>query len=234
MERIRADKFLSIQLGISRNDAKKLIRNGSVCIDGCSIRKGEEQFDPLAAVVTVNGKKVQYKKHIYIMMNKPSGVVSASESPADKTVVDLVPDELKRAGLFPAGRLDKDTTGFVLITDDGEFAHNILSPSKHISKTYIVGLEREVHPDEYALFSSGMSLGDIVLKPAALTRIGELSYEIVITEGRYHQIKRMFASVGNKVTSLRRIKMGGLALDGSLGEGECRELTPEELLLICE
>lgn len=232
MEKIRLDKFVSSQLGISRTDAKKLIRSGCVLLNGKLPAGGDVQFDAENDEVCVNGKQIRYKKHIYIMMDKPKGIVSASESPNEKNVIDLVPEDLRRNGLFPAGRLDKDTTGFVLITDDGEFAHNILSPAKHISKTYIVSLEREVRTDEYTQFEQGMELGDIVLKPASLKRIEELTYEIVITEGRYHQIKRMFLKTGNRVTELRRIKMGSLMLDPDLKSGECRELTTEELTLI--
>lgn len=232
MEKLRLDKFLSQQLAISRTDAKKLLKSGSVTLNGKGVKAGDTQFDAKKETVCVNGKPVEYKKHLYIMLNKPKGVVSASVSPDEKNVIDLVPEELQRNGLFPAGRLDKDTTGFILITDDGEFAHDILSPSKHIPKTYITVLEREVLAEEFALFEEGMELGDIVLKPASLKKVAELTYEIVITEGRYHQIKRMFAKTGNKVNELRRIKMGSLALDETLAEGECRELTAEEFLLL--
>ena len=234
MEMIRTDKFLSMQLNMSRSDAKKLLKSGNVTVNGKTVNKGDFQFDPSDSRVTVNGRELIYKKHLYIMLNKPVGVVSASQSPGDMTVIDLVPEELRRPGLFPAGRLDKDTTGFVLITDDGEFAHDILSPSKHISKTYSVELERDVKPDEFELFTAGMELGDILLKPASLKKTGELRYEIIITEGRYHQIKRMFASVGNRVTALHRTMMGALALDDTLAAGQCRELTDEELMLIKE
>lgn len=226
------DKFLSSQLNISRSDAKKLLKSGSVTVNGKTETRADVQLDLLQVRVSVNGNDVCYKKHVYIMLNKPQGVVSASVSPGDITVIDLVPDDLKRAGLFPAGRLDKDTTGFVLITDDGDFAHDILSPSKHVKKTYIVHLDREVLKEEYDAFERGMDLGDIVLKPASLSRIAENTYEIVISEGRYHQIKRMFAKTGNRVTALKRIKMGELELDPVLAPGECRELSAEEIELI--
>lgn len=229
---MRLDKFLSSQLDISRTDAKKMLKSGKITLNGQVVSTGEIQIDAEKDIVASDGKNLLFKKHIYIMLNKPKGVVSASVSPDEKNVVDLVPAELRRSGLFPAGRLDKDTTGFVLITDDGEFAHDILSPSKHIRKTYITVLEREVREEEYSLFERGMELGDIVLKPASLKKIGELTYEIVITEGRYHQIKRMFAKTGNKVMDLKRTKMGALSLDDTLAEGECREITSEELLLI--
>lgn len=236
MEKIRLDKFLSSQLNISRTDAKKLIKSKTVTVNGTGVSKAEFSVNTACDKVCVGSKEVSYKKHIYIMLNKPKGVVSASASETDVTVVDLVSESLKRSGLFPAGRLDKDTTGFVLITDDGEFAHNILSPSHHIEKEYEVTLEREVSGDEISAFSEGINLGDILLKPASLDflqfnkdREDKPQYSIVITEGRYHQIKRMFASTGNKVLELNRIRMGALRLDKSLDLGECRELSDEEV-----
>ncbi len=236
MEKIRLDKFLSSQLNISRTDAKKLIKSKTVTVNKESVSKAEFSVDTVCDKVCVGGKEISYKKYIYIMLNKPKGVVSASVSETDVTVVDLVSENLKRSGLFPAGRLDKDTTGFVLITDDGEFAHNILSPAHHIEKEYEVTLEREVSAQEAESFSRGINLGDILLKPASLEflkfngeRENKPQYSIVITEGRYHQIKRMFASVGNKVLELNRIRMGGLMLDNSLAPGECRELLNEEV-----
>lgn len=236
MEKIRLDKFLSSQMNISRTDAKKLIKSKTVTVNGECISKAEFSVNTACDKVCVGSKAVSYKKHVYIMLNKPKGVVSASASETDITVVDLVSEDLKRSGLFPAGRLDKDTTGFVLITDDGEFAHNILSPSHHVEKEYEVTLEREVTEDEVAAFSDGINLGDILLKPASLEflcfnaeRENKPQYSIVITEGRYHQIKRMFASTGNKVLELNRIRMGALRLDKSLDLGECRELSDEEV-----
>lgn len=237
MKKIRLDKFLSTQLNITRSEARKMLKTGCVAVDGIEEKKGDRQIDTAVNTVSVNGRAIEFKSHIYVMLNKPKGVVSATVSPNDVNVVDLLPEELMRSGIFPAGRLDKDTTGFVLLTDDGEFAHDILSPSKHISKTYTVTLERDVSEDEFELFGRGMSLGDIVLKPASLKKISDKSgnphcYEIVITEGRYHQIKRMFASTGNKVVDLHRTKMGNLCLDCNLKEGEARELSSDEILLI--
>ena len=151
------------------------------------------------------------------MLNKPKGVVSASDGKGERTVCDLVPEELMRRGLFPAGRLDKDTTGFVLITDDGEFAHRILSPKNHIDKTYVVSLR-----DGTAFL------------PSKIKILSDKESEITICEGKYHQIKRMFCAVGNEVTNLRRIKMGRLFLDERLRDGECREITADELKMISE
>ena len=172
------------------------------------------------------------------MMNKPSGVISASADRNERTVIDLLPDEYKRKGLFPAGRLDKDTTGFVLITDDGDFAHRILSPKNHVFKTYLARLSHSLSENDISLISSGITLADgTTLKEAKLEIVeaGDTPLvKIMICEGKYHQVKRMFAAAGNKVVSLHRSKMGGLALDTALKPGECREITQSELEKITE
>ena len=172
------------------------------------------------------------------MLNKPKGVVSATDDASDITVIDILPEHLKRNGLFPAGRLDKNTTGFVLITDDGAFAHDILSPSHHVPKTYIVDVERMVTEEECRCFHNGMLIGDELFKPAKLCFLGinshnnAFQYEITIVEGRYHQIKRMFGSTGNPVIELERIAIGGLPLDRSLEYGEAKELTESDIELL--
>lgn len=234
MPKIRLDKFLSSQLNISRTDAKKLLKQKAVAINQRLTVRPEVYVDTGCDCVQVRGKEIEYKEFVYIMMNKPKGIVSATEDGKDVTVIDILPDSLKRSGLFPAGRLDKDTTGFVLITDNGNFAHNILSPSHHIKKTYAVGVKRKVSSDEQKRFFDGMLIGDELFKPAELRYISYCSgsnmyyYEIKIIEGRYHQIKRMFASTGNPVIELNRTHIGGLKLDESLAPGEARELTKEE------
>lgn len=235
---IRLDKLLSSQLNISRTDAKKLLRQKGVRVNGNSVIKGEFQVDTENDSITVNGKPLLYKEHIYIMLNKPKGVVSATEDFSDVTVVDILPDSLKRSGLFPAGRLDKNTTGFVLITDNGAFAHDILSPAHHVPKTYIVDVEREVSSDEFSHFEGGMLIGDELFKPAKLRFLEKnadnntFRYEIVIVEGRYHQIKRMFGSTGNPVIELERIAIGKLPLDRNLKPGEAKELTESDIELL--
>lgn len=233
MNRIRLDKFLSSQCNISRTDAKKALKQKRVTLNGAPAQKGEILVDPDADIVTLDARPVEYKKYLYLMLNKPQGVVSASSSPGDITVVDLVPERYSRQGLFPAGRLDKDTTGFVLITDDGAFAHDILSPARHVPKTYEVTLEREVTLGEREEIQNGMSLGGEKLKPARLEYLGRNQslpqYEIVLTQGLYHQIKRMFSFFGNRVVFLHRSAIGEVPLDESLAPGECRELGPEEL-----
>lgn len=235
MAKLRLDKFISSQLNISRTDAKKLLRQSKVLVNGISTCKAELSVDTEKDVITVNGKDILYKKYVYIMMNKPKGVVSATEDGRDITVLDILPEELRRNGLFPAGRLDKDTTGFVLITDDGTFAHNMLSPSHHIEKTYIVGIEEKVTSEDEKRFFDGMEIGGELFRPAKLRFICKSEednlyyYEIKITEGRYHQIKRMFASTGKPVIELKRTHLGSLCLDPLLSPGESRELTEKEL-----
>ena len=233
-EKIRLDKFISNQTGVSRSETKKLIKKGFAAVNGTAVKNAEFSVDPENDTVVFCGDTLSYKKYIYIMMNKPVGVVSASRSPEERTVVDLVPDSMKRRGLFPAGRLDKDSTGFVLITDDGEFAHSVLSPSRHVPKTYLVTAETELSPENEKKFMSGVELSDGVTKPAKITKTekyidGHPVYEVVLFEGRYHQIKRMFSSLGSSVLGLHRILFGGLKLDESLLPGECRELGSEEV-----
>lgn len=232
----RLDKILASQGTLSRRDVKDLIRKGLVTVNGVVVKDSSQKIDENKDVVFLNGEELTLKKHIYIMLNKPQGVVSASESEQEETVVDLVPDSLYRKGLFPAGRLDKDTTGFVLITDDGDFAHKILSPKNHIFKTYIAGLEHSLGNAEIEMLENGITLGDgTVLKEAKVEIIedGDKPFvKIMICEGKYHQVKRMFAAAGNKVNSLHRSKMGSLELDSTLKPGECREITMEELLLV--
>ncbi len=232
----RIDKIISSQGQYSRVEAKKLIKKGRIAVDGKVVTDSGQKLDPNSSKITLDGKAFTYKKHVYIMMNKPQGVISASKDPSQKTVVDLVPTEMRREGLFPAGRLDSDTVGFVLITDDGDFAHRILSPKNHIMKTYIARLQREVTDDDIRAFAEGVTLGDGTLcleaEIEAMTIDGHPAARVMICEGKYHQVKRMFATLDNKVLYLKRTRMGALPLDESLAEGECREITAEELLLI--
>lgn len=231
----RLDKIIASQGQYSRSDVKKLIKQGRVSLDGVAVKSSDIKADPVKAVIAIDGRVLGYKKHLYIMLNKPKGVISATEDPTQPTVIDLVPKELRREGLFPAGRLDGDTTGFVLITDDGDFAHRILSPKNHIMKTYIATLHRELTEADVEAFKKGVELKDGTLcLEAEVTALGGTvpMAQVKICEGKYHQVKRMFAALGNKVLELRRIKMGELCLDESLEEGQCRELTAEELILI--
>ena len=230
----RLDKILSTQLNISRTDAKQMIKKGRVSVNGIPAKSGDVKVADVD-IVAVDGNKISYSRFVYIMMNKPKGVISASDGKGEKTVVDLVPSDMQRRGLFPAGRLDKDTTGFVLLTDDGEFAHSILAPSRHIDKTYVVTLDKPVTPEAVADFRSGMELNGEKLLQADAEIISEDATvcRVVLRQGLYHQIKRMFKKHGLTVLELKRVKMGNLPLDDSLLPGECRYLSQKELDLIC-
>ncbi len=231
----RLDKIIASQGKYSRSEVKKLVKAGLVTINGTVAKSSDIKCDVNTDEIIVDGVSLNYKKHIYIMLNKPKGIISATEDPTQKTVIDLVPAELKRAGLFPAGRLDGDTTGFVLITDDGDFAHRILSPKNHIMKTYHAILQKPLTDEDIVRFKEGLILGDGTKCLEAHVRMlpdKECTAEVIICEGKYHQVKRMFASLDNKVLELRRVKMGELPLDESLSEGECRELTSEEVELV--
>lgn len=234
----RLDKIIASQGKYSRNRVKKLVRSGLVCVDGVAVKSADIKVNPQESEISVEGEVLGYKKYIYIMLNKPQGVISATADKSQKTVVDLVPPEMKREGLFPAGRLDGDTRGFVLITDDGDFAHRILSPKNHIMKTYHAELLHPLSADDIRKFKEGIELKDGTLCLEAQVKMLEECEkpvaEVKIHEGKYHQVKRMFAALGNKVVDLKRVKMGGLSLDESLPEGQCREITKEELSLITE
>ena len=224
----RLDKLLSTKLNITRSQAKALIKSGGVSINGtavlsCDTKCGEGD------VVTANGKEVDAREHVYIMLNKPQGVICATDGKGDKTVLDFLPDEMQRKGLFPAGRLDKDTTGFVLLTDDGGFSHRILSPKSHVVKTYVAELDKPVSDEVIIDFEKGMTLAEETLLPAKLIPLGENTVQVEISQGIYHQIKRMFKKHKITVVALRRIKIGGAALDENLREGECRYMTDEEI-----
>lgn len=232
MKRERLDKIVAFILQGGRKEAVKLIKSGEIAVDGTVIKDPAAKIDPDKDRITLSGKEIRYKEKIYIMMNKPSGVVSSTDD-GGVTVIDILPEEFQRRGLFPAGRLDKDTTGFVLITDDGDFAHRMLSPKNHVDKEYEVVLEEPLEKGAEEKFASGLTLGDgYQCLPAETECIDggkRLKFKVILREGKYHQIKRMFAACGNRVTALHRTAIGGVRLDGSLKAGECRELTAEEL-----
>lgn len=229
----RLDKILSRELNISRNDAKSIVKQGRVSVNG-AIAKSSDMKCSDDDEILFDLMPVGNNKFVYIMMNKPKGVISASNGKGDKTVVDILPDSMKRRGLFPAGRLDKDTTGFVLITDDGEFAHDILSPKNHINKTYIAVLDKPFNFAVKADFESGMSLdGDKLLRAELEPIDGDYTKaRVILKQGLYHQVKRMFKKHGINVIELERIAMGSLPLDDGLSLGECRYISNEELALI--
>lgn len=224
MKEQRLDKIIASQFNISRSDARKHIRWGKATVDGKVIRDPSVQVS-LQAKIEYKGQALNYKEHIYILMNKPKGVLSATSDKNAKTVIDLVPESLKRNNLFPVGRLDKDTTGLLIITDDGEFAHNAISPKKDVLKIYIATLDGPITPEMTEIFANGVTLADgKVCKKAFLKDLGENRAEIKISEGKYHQIKRMFGVVGLGVNELCRVGFGDLILPDSLKEGDCIEL----------
>ena len=230
----RIDKTISEQTYYTRKEIKKLISQGLVYVDGEQVKKPESKYDENNISIKINGKEIQIKKHIYLLLNKPKGYISSTEISSQKTVIDLVPEEYKNRNLFPAGRLDKDTTGLMLITDDGEFAHNILSPRKHVKKEYEVTLDIPVTSIMVKGFKEGVNLNDGECKSADLEITGEYTAKVTIIEGRYHQIKRMFGCYGAKVIELNRICMGNLYLPGDLKLGEVRDATQDELQKIQE
>ena len=225
----RIDKIIASQGLYSRSDVKYLVNRKRVAIDGEVVRSSSQKADPEKNVITIDGKPLTVKKQIYLMLHKPKGYVSATEDKEHQTVLALVPPEWKGRDLFPAGRLDKDTTGLMIITDDGVLAHNILSPRKHVQKVYGVELDIPVTEEMQKGFAAGVELNDGVCKEAELVITGEKTAEVTLKEGRYHQIKRMFGCYGAKVLELHRIAMGDLYLPDDLAEGDCRELTEEEL-----
>lgn len=228
----RIDRILSEQTNYSRKEIKKFVSKGLVLVNGCVVRKSDEKYDDDNISIKINGEEVRVNKHFYLLLNKPKGYVSTTVSDKDKTVIDLVPDKYKTRTLFPAGRLDKDTTGLMLITDDGVFAHNILSPKKHIKKIYEVVIDKEISVEMVNGFRDGVKLNDGECKSALLEKVDTNKCLVTLTEGRYHQIKRMFGCYKAKVLELKRICMGELYLPSDLGVGEVREVSDEELLKI--
>ena len=233
----RLDKIIALNCNVSRKEARKLIKDAAVSVNSRVCLRAEELVDPDVDEIDVKGYNFTAKEHIYIMLNKPQGVISATTDPAKKTVIDIIPPELKRRSLFPAGRLDRDTVGLLIITDDGAFAHKIMSPAHHVFKTYEATLSFPIDENDIRKLEEGITLGDgtecLPAKAKAFTTVDGLpAAEIKIREGKYHQVKRMFHALGNNVEHLRRIQIGSLKLDTSLAEGECREMTAEELELV--
>ncbi|WP_251549678.1 pseudouridine synthase [Neobacillus muris] len=233
---MRLDKLLA-NLGYgSRKEVKQLLKNGAVQVEGEVIKDAKRHVDPAAQTVTLYGEQVEYKEFIYLMMNKPPGVLSATEDPSGETVIDLLELEDQVYEPFPVGRLDKDTEGLLLITNDGQLAHRLLSPKKHVPKTYFAVIDGEVTEEDILAFGKGVILDDgYETKPGELVILKSgirSDIELTITEGKFHQVKRMFESVGKKVVYLKRISMGPLKLDETLELGEYRELTEEEVELL--
>lgn len=225
----RLDKILVTEGLGSRKEVHKIILSKRVRIDGVVITKPDYKVDSERCEIMLDGQVLNVKKHVYIMLNKPAGYVSSTEDNLNRTVMELVPKELYRKGLFPAGRLDKDTEGLMIITDDGDFAHKLTSPKNHVFKTYYAELDKTPTQEDIDSFESGMILEDGTrLLPAKLAVLGKNKARVFICEGKFHQVKKMFAARGMRVQYLKREKIGGLELDSDLPKGSCRELTKSD------
>lgn len=230
---MRLDRYLSEQTMYSRNEARELIKKRTVAVNGVTAKLFDMKISPGTDTVAVDGKPVGYREHVYIMLNKPAGVVCAVRDALSETVIGLLPENLRRKGLFPAGRLDKDTEGFVFITDDGALAHRMLSPKSHVEKLYYAELSEPLEASAADLFASGMTIdGDEKCLPAVL----EFPFpddmskvHITLHEGKFHQVKRMVRAAGSEVVYLRRIRIGNVHLDEDLPLGQAREMLHKEV-----
>lgn len=227
MERI--DKVIATQTEYSRKEVKKLIAQRKVKVNDTIVKSPDEKISE-DDKIKINEKELQIQQYVYLVLNKPKGYISATEDKNLKTVLELVPEKYLHRNLFPAGRLDKDTTGLMIITDDGNFAHEILSPKKHIKKRYNVTIDIPVTEKMKKDFEKGIILKDGECKTAKLEITGKYTADVTLTEGRYHQIKRMFGCYGAKVLELNRVQMGEFVLPDNLKQGECRKLTDIELI----
>lgn len=230
---MRLDKLLSSGLGLgSRTDVKKMIKKGRIRVDGIEIIRPETNIDPNSAAVYVDGTLMKYREFVYLMLNKPQGVISATYDKTHKTVIDLVPEEYAHFEVFPVGRLDIDTEGLCLLTNDGALSHKLLSPKNHVPKTYIARINMPITESDISAFREGIILDDgYKCMPSELTVSDEDSNMVYVKifEGKFHQIKRMFEAVGKSVVYLKRVKFKDLVLDEMLVPGEIRELTNDEL-----
>ena len=226
---MRLDKFLSETGTATRSESKKAARSGGVMLNGVAVRDLSVHMDPENDRVTYMGSPVVYQKNIYIMMNKPDGVISATDDGNETTVLDLLPEKYKKMEIFPCGRLDKNTLGLLILTNNGALAHRLLSPKCHVEKTYRFECERPLTDGDVELLCKGVDIGEkSSTQPAKVLLTSSRSGEISVTEGKFHQIKRMFQAVCNKITYLERIRFADIPLDTTLARGEWRELTEEE------
>lgn len=231
---MRLDKYLA-EMGVgTRQEVKKQIRQGKVTVNGTVVKAADTKIDEICDEVTIGGRNISYVSYEYYMLNKPGGVVSATEDRRDTTVIDLIKDK-KRKDLFPVGRLDKDTEGLLLITNDGDLAHRLLAPKKHVDKVYYAKIDGMVTEEDVKRFAEGIDIGaeeEEMTRPAKLDIMKsaeESEIRLTIHEGKFHQVKRMFLAVGKEVTYLKRERMGTLCLDENLKPGEYRLLTEEEI-----
>lgn len=229
---MRLDKFLcEMNIG-TRSQAKAFIRQGLVTVNGIVAQSSEMKIDESADRICFRGRLLRYCRYVYYMLNKPQGVVSATTDNRDRTVVSLLGSH-GREDIFPVGRLDKDATGLLLLTNDGELAHRLLSPKRHVDKTYLVTLEHPLTEEEISRLEHGLDIGeDAPTLPARVSVLDETNILLTLHEGKYHQVKRMLLAVGNLVSGLKRVSFGGLDLDDGLAPGEYRDLTSEEIEIL--
>ncbi len=226
---MRIDKYLADCGYGTRREVKELMKSGIVSVEGNTIKDPGQHIEPEKTKVTVRGETVVYRRLRYYLLNKPAGVITATEDASEKTVLELLPEK-ERKGIFPVGRLDKDTTGLLLLTNDGELAHMLLSPKRHVEKTYEVETEQPIPKEAVEMFRKGLVVDEgFRALPAGLAVTGDKSANVTITEGKYHQVKRMFAAIGCHVIKLKRLTMGTLKLDEKLKEGDWRELSQAEI-----
>lgn len=230
MQTMRLDKLLS-ELGIaSRKELKQIIKSGRVTVNGTAATAPEQKVSPESDCVMLDGERLSYTKFRYFMLDKPPSVLSATEDKKQKTVIDLLPPELRKLGLFPVGRLDKDTSGLLILTNDGDFAHRVISPKSEVKKLYYAEVDGTPDAADAEAFARGILLADgTECLPARLEPLGGNRCHVVVMEGKYHQVKRMLASRGKPVTALRRLAIGGLALDKDSAPGQWRELDENDL-----
>ena len=229
---MRLDKMIASTGIASRSQISSAVRGGRVLVDGVVAKKADMQVDPDKARVVYCGTPVCYRQFTYIMLNKPEGYVSATEDGKLPTVVELLPPEQQKIGLFPCGRLDKNTLGLMLLTNDGDTSHRLLAPKSHVTKTYAFRLKFPFSDEDIAALESGVDIGGYVTAPCSVERTAEKEGRITLTEGKYHQIKLMMEAVHNQVMYLERVTFGPLALDASLARGEWRYLTDDEIALL--
>jgi 16S rRNA pseudouridine516 synthase len=229
---MRLDKFLARQGLGSRNAVRALLRAGRVLVDGQAATDPAMHIDPERAVVTLDGQTLAYEATLTLMMNKPAGVLTAADDPRRRTVMDLLPPRMAAMGCMPVGRLDLDTEGLLLFTTEGELAHRLLSPKRHVDKVYIARLDGAITPDDVQAFAEGLPLSDFTALPARLEALEGFSARVTLREGRFHQVKRMFAARGRQVLALKRVAFGGLPLDEGLAPGAYRVLTEEEMAIL--
>lgn len=226
----RLDKFLSSQTSMPRSEIKTNIYKGKVTVNDEIIKDIGKKIDINSDIIVLNGEQISYKKNMYIMLNKPKGVVSAVQDNKDRTVIDILPKNLCRKNLFPVGRLDKDTEGLLIITDDGAFSHKITSPKSKIYKVYQATLNRKLNENDIKQFADGIVFRDgTKCLPAKLEILNDSKALVTICEGKFHQVKKMFLSVGAEVLELKRLKIGNLLLDSKLNVGQAREMTTSEI-----